>query len=265
MHRILASHRIVKFDRCLTPFLFFLVALLLTGCVESDVRIFVKPDGAGRITETLLMGKDLLMVGGKPLEKTTPMSDFQIKQKIEAYGGQVRLVSNEGILTDKSIGYKVVFEFDDINKFKYLMKGHKGKDISFGFKFTQGDPSVLLITNNYDLFADDLKEKTPEEKNAQEVLANDPRYKDLMKKMAELLANARITISVELGGKILDSNALYREGSVISLIDMDFNLFLPSDHFETLMSSQATKDEFMNMCVPGFKMDYQKEITVQYK
>lgn len=270
--KISHSNRVVKFGHHLRLMMVVLVAMLLTGCYEIDVRIKVNIDGTGLVTETLKMNKDVIKVNGKPLEKSTPMSATEINERIKAYGGQVRLVSNEGILTEKSFGYKVVFEFDDVNKFRFSMKQWPRKDLSYNFKLTQGDSSILQITSNIDLFADAEKGLTAEEKKLKklrEELTNDPKFKELMKKNAEQLADARLSICVELGGKVLKSNAMYSQGSVIDLFSVDFNQIKLSQDFEKLMTMQnsgkLTKDEYMKMRLPGVRVELQKEITVEYQ
>ena len=157
------------------------------------------------------------------MKKSTPMSATEINERIKSYGGQVRLVSNEGILTEKAFGYKVVFEFDDINKFRFSMKQWPRKDLSYIFKLTQGDSSILQITSNIDLFEDAEKGLTAEEKKLKklrEELTDDPKFKELMKKNAEQLADARLSICVEFGGKVLKSNAVYIQGSVYDLFSV---------------------------------------------
>lgn len=130
--------------------------IALTGCMQVDTLIKVKPDGSGVIEETFLMNKafvqqmrtmmeemakqmeqqmaeqaDQQMPEGKkedtpqkekePQKKPESFNIFnekELKERASDLGEGVTYVSGSKIVTDDYEGYKVIYAFNDIQKIK---------------------------------------------------------------------------------------------------------------------------------------------------
>lgn len=250
---------------------FLLLTMLLTGCVDIDVAIKVNPDGSGTVTETMLSKRDMgLKSNGKPvLLQAKPLDDFKVAMKIAGYGGQVHLLSNQALSVGEMVGYKAVFGFEDINKLQIPIKPNAGKEI-YTFRQTRDKTIRLDIFSTMDWLGESTKEPTVEEKNLAEAFVNDPKAKEFMNTILKGLKDANMSIHLEFAGQSIKSNAMYQQGQVIDLMKMDFNQMMQSPDFSKAMTIQnmgrkLTKEEIVAMKMPGMKVDFQKEISIEYQ
>lgn len=266
----LINQKVVK----LLYFGLFLVTTFLTGCIDVDVAIKLNKDGSGTVTETSLTKSDIdigVEINGKklPPTKAKPLDDFKVKMRIASYGGQVRLLSNEPSSSGDKVGYKAVFAFDDINQLRVPIDSNKGKDF-YTFHHIKGKTTRLQILSTMDWLEESEKEPTTVEKKLTEAFASDPKAKELMNSIITGLQYAKWSIHLELPSQTIKSNALYQRGFFIDLVTMNFGQMGLSPDFEKLMTMQnvgkkPTEEEMMAMRIPGMRVDFQKDISIEYE
>lgn len=294
--------------------LFVAMAFTLTGCLEYETRIKIRTDGSGTITETLKVNEetaDFLQSMDEQSEGKSVQESLFDKEKLRKeaadYGEGVSLVSATELNEMGKIGYKAVYAFPDIEKLvlqqnsltKQLPGGNNNEALSseedgtpsageavpgeeqFKLTFTKGDPALLRIK----LFdEEELKKKLSEqsdkeldeepepeeEENIDSLLSN-----DYMRTMRMFMEGLKMNIIVEADGKIIETNASYREGSAITLMGIDFDELLSDDKKlkSFIKTSNALKSqprpqtseelqEFLKR-IPGFKMEF-KEVLLKF-
>ena len=292
--------------------------LALTGCIQVDTLIKVKPDGSGVIEETVLMNKvfvqqmeamaeEMAKQMGQQMEQETDQqvsdgtkqgepqkekgpqeepekfdifNEKELKKRASELGEGVTYLSGSKIVTDDSEGYKAIYAFKDIQKIR--INQNPGEKVPSGpqqggpdsqkkkehitFIYTQGKPAELIIK---------LPAQKPEEKSEDTPAVETPAPPDdqqneaMMAQMKELFEGLKIAVAVEVEGKILETNATYRDGSKVTLMELDFGKLIEmGDKFKELSLAQpesleATK-QFMKD-IPGIKVESQEEIKITFQ
>jgi len=292
--------------------------IALTGCMQVDTLIKVKPDGSGVIEETFLMNKafvqqmrtmmeemakqmeqqmaeqaDQQMPEGKkedtpqkekePQKKPESFNIFnekELKERASDLGEGVTYMSGSKIVTDDYEGYKVIYAFNDIQKIKINQNpgekvpsgpqpespDSKTKEEYITFIYTKGKPSELLIK----LPAEKPKEKSedvPEDQTA--APTDDQQAEAMMAQMKGIFEGMKIAVAVEVEGEIIETNATHREGSRVTLMELDFGKLIETaeDFKKFSLAKPETLEEtkqFMKN-IPGIKVELNKEIEITFQ
>lgn len=243
-----------------------LAIVYLTGCVQTDTLVRVKPDGSGTVEETFLMSKEFIQEMQAMMEQLMDrmatddsaaekmkkgfevLDENDLKKKAYNMGTGVSYVSSKKLTTNWGEGYHAIYAFADINELK--INENPGENIPEGpipaspesedseeyirFRFTKGSPATLII-------------RTPEAKTNEKVepseepdtiendeaeVPDDPEESDeaeaamKMEQMKTMFKEMKIKTAVEVEGSIVSTNAAHREGSKIILMEIDFSRLL---------------------------------------
>ena len=261
----------------------FAVLFLLSGCFQLERVITVKKDGSGTIKETTLisvqmmqqMGQSMGSQSGGEMDESSYHDVKKLKADAVKMGTNVKYVSSKALKKDGKVGYEAIYAFDDVSKLSLetnpagsMMStpGMKSSDSSDNFKFIfkKGKTSELTIK----LPEDEAAEAEAMEVEEAEV---DPKMMEMMKTM---YAGMKIAVKIKFDGKIEKSNATYKDGSTITLLEMDFDKMMANESFmkKLASSSKGQSDKSMKKTwekyskeVPGFKAEFQEEIFVKFK
>ena len=267
-----------------------LFTLGLTGCLQIEKVVKLQPDGSGTVEESLVMGKDVVaqmeqMAAGfgglgekkedKPAAKGFDLLDEKkLKGAAEKMGEGVTFVSAKKIDNDKGSGYVATYAFKDINKLKLdqnpgdAMPAPTGVKKSSGpgaskvepvtFKFTKGAPAELVVK----MPAPDFKKPDKKEKaGGMEDMA--------MQMMQQVFKDMKVTMAIEVAGAIKETNAEYKDGSRVTLMEMDFNKLLANpekfkqlakENPKTLQESKA-----LMKSIDGVKVETAPEVTIKFQ
>jgi len=278
---------------------FFLV-LNLAGCFQSNTLVKVRPDGSGALEETFLMSKELIaqmkamqeqmagaMADGNNMQAKKgkgkdqafgALNAEELKKKAKELGEGVTYVSSKKVTTDKFEGYKTIYAFKDINKLRFNQnpsgnvpgsqaagKEADGKKEIIVFKFTKGKPSKLVIKMPEDKSVDKPEEFKGDIKKEQD--ANSEMM--MMAQMKEMFGGMKISLAVEVMGSIERTNATHREGSKITLMEMDFGkLFEQQENLKKFSAQKPdTIEDAKKMMkdIPGIKVELNKEVTIDFR
>lgn len=258
-------------------------AVCLSGCLQIEKIVKLKPDGSGTLEETLAMSKETAAklkqmtasfgkpAGGKKAAApdTGLMNEKRLREDADTMGDGVKFVSAKKIDTDKLQGFTAVYSFTDINKLKLdqnpasalsSVGGAKGdpgqsKNEPLVFHFTTGSPAELKITMP--------------QSNAPPKPQSDEAQAVAMQAMQQIFKDLKITIAVEVQGSIKATNAQYHDGSRVTLMEMDFNKLLSNpEKFKELakgnpQSLQESKALLKGL--EGVKIENAPEITVKFE
>ncbi len=260
-----------------------LLVLFLTGCVDTSTIVKVNRDGSGTIEETVIISMGFLeLIQGMSGESSEASEDFNIldkdklKEKASQIGEGVTLVSSENIKTDSGSGYKAIYSFKDINKIRINQNpaenvptpGSVGPDTEetgefITFKFKKGGTSTLEILKPQEKFSGD---QSGGSKGAEQKPATDPGMLDMMR---QIYQDMRISIAVDVAGTITSTNAQYRDGSRITIMELDFGKLLEDEErFQELVQAdpdtlEETKELFKDL--PGMKVEMQDTIKISFR
>lgn len=224
------------------------LAVGLSGCLNSGTLVKVKPDGSGTIEQTLLVNvaaiKGLMAgLGGQGQIKETPgsLDEAEFKRTAERMG--VRPVSITPLKEGGFEGSKSIFAFDDISKIRVdqdpqmaggpggaVTKSSTGTPIKFGFAKESGS-SVLTIT------VDEKNVKAGSKSNPTATIEKmDPAMMQMVKAMFQ---GFKVLIDLEVDGKIVKTNADYVNGSKVTLLELDMGTLLENEAALTALQSKV--------------------------
>ena len=271
-----------------------LALLILPGCFQVDTVIKVNRDGSGTVEETMLVSKKLLaqmnemMQGfaGKEGNNEKNKAQFpdiydpvKLKAKAAEMGSGVTYTSGKKIISDKFVGYQVVYAFTDINKLSLnqnrsedltapatIDDGSDKKPEKVMFRFSKGSPATLTIRQPEDASigkaakVEKPEVQTTEDKNL--TGANVEQFKEMM-------GGLKFSMTVEVSGNIVQTNATHHEGSRITVMEMDFDKLLENpEQIARLNRLQPKSFEDVRELarnIPGMKVDLNKELVVKFK
>ncbi len=187
----------------------------------------------------------------------------------------MKFVSAKKIDNEKGTGFVATYAFTDINKLKLdqnpgdAMPTPGGKKAPGGpgeskkepvtFKFTKGSPAELTVKMPVpDMKAVDKKKDQPE---GMEEMA--------MQMMGQMFKDMKVTIAIEVAGAIKETNAEYKDGSRVTLMEMDFNKLLANpekfkklakENPKTLQESKA-----LMKGIDGVKVETAPEVKIKFQ
>ncbi|OPY91128.1 MAG: hypothetical protein A4E72_00287 [Syntrophus sp. PtaU1.Bin208] len=261
----------------------------LWGCLNVETTVRVKPDGSGTLEQRVLVNPQVsqLMNQGtgskdRPLDL---LDEEKLKRDAEKMGTGVRLVSAERITTDEGIGYRALYAFDDINTLKIRQNPDEpplsGSDLSnsgseekplpekITFFFHKGNPSSLTIR----LPKPQEKQQTQEKETSAEKPSPKPEDRQEaandVEMVKSLFRGMRMVFAVEIQGAVLATNATYREGPRITLMEMDFDkLTSDTEQFQKLVQANPPRQGEIGDLLrtfPGIKAELQETVTVEFQ
>ena len=282
-----------------------LMLLCLVGCIQVDTVVKLKPDGSGTIEETVLMSKEFVKqmemmvtqmaaeLGAEEKEGETAkgfdmFNEDELKEKASALGEGVTYVSGKKVVTGEAEGFHATYAFTDINKLKLNQNpsdkapseaggpapGAKGeKKELIMFQFTKGPPATLIVKMPSQKPADKpavtekpavSEEPEPEEDEGME--EQDAAAAEMMKQMFK---GMKIAIAIEVEGSIVETNATHREGSRVTLMEIDFGkLIADVEKFEKFAERQPeTIEEVKSLMkdLPGIKVELNEQVMIKFK
>jgi hypothetical protein len=266
--------------------LVLLSAGALSGCFQSLVLVKVNKDGSGTLEETMVLTESFSQLLAKMSGQEAPSQDKQkndvdeqrLQEKARAMGEGVRLVSAEPVKNEKGSGYRAVFSFPDINKVR--VNQNPGAGIAAGpgaeeesqsqspeewlqFRFTPGSTSTLQVLYPTPT---EGEQETQKEEEPQQDMGENP---EMMQMMRQLYSDMRISITLEVAGRIVDTNARYVDGSRVTLMDVDFGKLLEDEtRFQQLLNANPKSIEEIEQITgdnPALRLDTQQEISIRFR
>jgi hypothetical protein len=246
-----------------SAFCALIVAAFVTGCIDVEKVVTVKPDGSGTVTETIILTKtalaslkatsDQLAKDASAKSKAETATDgFKLldEKKLRAaatkMGGGVTLVSAKTVTTAKGEGYTAIYAFNDIrtlllnqNPVESMVEVNVGqekveKPENIAFEFTKGAPARLIV-----------KTASTQPANVKTPPAAPQEKDDEMGRQMfqQVLKDMRVAISIRTDGTITETDAEYHDDARVVLLDIDFNKLL-ADREKMNALAKANPDTF---------------------
>ena len=270
-----------------------LAGLLLSSCLQVKTTVKVNTDGSGTVDQTFLMKSEMVaMMSGlnsmgtdstkgseEPQKEFSLFDEAQLRKDADKMGTDVRLVSAEPVKTDWGEGYHAVYAFKDITKIQVnqnpgdslpsQMGQSKGENAEkqvpdyVRFGFTKANPSVLKITFPAPKAASDGAASSDKPATDQKMTEQD------IAMITQFYTDMQITMAVEFNGTIVSSNATFRDGNRVTLVDFQFNQLLQSPEFMKQLkegkSDKMSNFQTLGKMFPGMKIETQPEVQVRFR
>ena len=272
------------------PLLLALCASLsFSGCFQIDKNVQVKPDGSGTIVETVTMGTAMIaqmkaMAGGfgEPPAAGAKAKGFELldeaklKEEAAKMGEGVTFVSAKKITAPDREGYTATYAFKDIAKVKLstnppdiggsgnLKMTGKGDTEPVTFAFTKGKTAELTVTTPA------MKPAAPKSKEETAADAQQEAMSEAMlPMMQQMFKDMRMSMSVEVAGKITATNAAHKEGARVTMLEVDFNKILADPAKMKAMAkikdpNSAEAKAFLKT-IPGMKVETANPVKISFQ
>jgi hypothetical protein len=257
------------------------LSLLLSGCFSDKTVMKVNADGSGTITVTTQMKTAALKqmkemakaFGGDNAKEPELFSEKEAKEKAAKMGEGVELVSCEPIKNSDAEGLKATYSFKDISKLKIseiseppggggpgAPKGKAGPPLTFKFaKQANGNSLITILTPPLDTKTDANPGAAP---------AGGDIPDEQLGMMKEMIGGLKVSIQLEVAGKLVKTNSSHVEGSTVTLMEMDFDKIIADlPKFKKLVASQPKSPEEAKALLkgfPGVKMNLEPETTIEF-
>lgn len=286
--------------------------LLLSGCVEQSTVVKVKQDGSG-LVHIRLHQKNVTIFGTPSKEETIKLpSEAQIDLAMEQMGGDVQFVSLEKSENRSGwSGYDLILQFADVNNlivpsslsktlstadasnsedaedaskqandagktkpknapsemelsYRFAMSGDQLEIVSFGYSEEKPtlDPNQDAAEGAIDPFAQE-----PESPSGS--LSNAAFQEFAIKAMAD----ARIGLFVQLDGEVIESNAKYQKGNLVTLLEAKIGEMVDNEKSMAMLKGLSKKNtDSMTRAqaaefdaLKGMSIDTQEKVVVKFK
>ncbi len=263
--------------------------LVLAGCFDVETVVRVRPDGSGQVEERMLMGGELIAMAkqmqamsGDEAKTDSLFKREELEQRAAAMGPGVSLVSVEPLVDEKREGYVAVYAFPDINQLTLNQNpgdkapsgagmqadgaGKEKEPLTFAFK---PGPTPELIIRSPGAGANKGESDAPPKSASKTGSPQDEAAAQMaMAMMKEMFKELRITMAVEVEGEILDTNASFRDGSRVTLMEMDFGKLLANaEKFEEFAKSNPetlADAKAIMQGLDGIKAELNPEVRIRF-
>jgi len=266
--------------------------LALAGCIKDTRTIKLNADGSGTIVVTSTMKaaalqqiRGMARAFGAPEGKSPEMfSEEQARAKAGKMGDGVELVSFEKIRTEAEEGMKAVYSFKDITKLRIsdepeapeapggmpgAARPAKKDPITFKYVRTPGGNSVLTVVSpGGKEIREALKEEAPEKDKEKEKEDEEEPEETQLSTMKEVLGGLKLSIQIEIPGRIVKTNTPHVSGSTVTLLEVDLDQMLGDmARFKKLAKANPRSlEEARKLAagIPGMKACPDPELTIEF-
>ena len=244
------------------------LALLTTSCLQQETTLSLNKDGSGTITETTILGAQMLAMmgaaggeGGDPLDQMIAQAKVKSDQAIANMGEGVTLKEIKKLDKGGKKGLITVYQFKDINQLQYAFGGSLGDDDGGGEDKEPLDISykngVLTINNKYEKAKEGERPAKPEMGDQQLAMAQ------------QMMGDMRMALKLEFPGGIAETNARHQDGNKVTVMDIDFGKLMAQEgKFKEFMKAQpGSPAEAAKLLkgVDGVKIETAEKLTVKLK
>jgi hypothetical protein len=207
------------------------------------------------------------------------LDEKKLKEAAAKMGTGVTFVSAKKLSTDKGEGYVATYAFTDINQLRIdenrsdampnpggpggqPKKEEKSEPITFQFK--KGKVAELIVKNP-------APDATPGKQKADKPAEADaPGGEEMaMMMMQQMFKDMKLTVAVEVVGKVVKTNAEHVAGNRATLMEMEFNKLManPAKFKELSKANPKTIEETKALVkgVEGIKVESKPSVSIQFQ
>lgn len=270
---------------------FLLIALLalgMAGCIDVDTVVQVSADGSGTVRERVLVSRTLtaplramteglgrLQGGDPPLEPFSVLDRERLARRAERMGAGVSLVAADPVEDETGEGYVARYRFPDVTRLR--INQNPGDRAPLGGGMGAAPAGEELVTFGFEPGpTPELRVRMPRKagpeaqpEGAPPEPPGGPAGEAMLAKAREWFRGLRVAVAVEVAGEILETNASYRDGRRVVLMELDFSeLLRDTERLEALAqrrprSLEEAKEWLRDL--PGVKVETEPEVRIRFQ
>ena len=261
-----------------------LMVLALPGCFQSETTIHLNKDGSGTLVEETRFGAQMLEMigqlgaigGDDKAAKPDPVKDLMSEEKAKTHaaklGEGVTFVKAEPSELKGAKGARMTYAFKDINKLKISAGDSMNALSSMPGAEAKADKNVEPMVFNYAEGKLSIKMPQPKKPDAPDATVKRPEMDnpEAMAMMKQMCSDMKMSVKLVVEPGIGETNATHREGSTITLMEMNMGKLVENaDAMKKLAKIDPKEDPTVAMealkGIDGIKVETQKEVTVTVK
>lgn len=266
--------------RCYLALASTLVALVLPSCLQNETTIHLNKDGSGTLVEKTTLGAQMQAMlqqfaqfGGGDAEGKDPLAEMfspdKAKAKAASMGEGVSFDHSEPLEIGPNRGATTTYRFADINKLALsptdavknaspmaaqMPPTPKGKPVTFNY--ADGKLTIIMPAP---------AKQDPADPGAPD-LAGNPQMEQMMK---EALGDMKMKLKLVVETGISETDATYRDGNTIVLVDMEMAKVLENPEALQKMTGAGKNDPAAAFealrGIDGVRIESKEQVTVQLK
>lgn len=267
-------------------------SLSLAGCMSSDLRIVVRPNGSGTLTHTIAVSKsawahfDAMAAAAGDRTALTEQRRLVITERdaesiTYRLGKNVRMLSTRSISSGDTEGRTSVYAFDRIQDLRIdflppgpgmLIYGIGVEGVGmvpggrlqtyFEFELTAPEPGKKLLTVR---FPDQRLDPSAAP------MSTEPRPNNTPEELAMLqgfVKGARVELTIEPETRLLRTSSPHREENRVVLMALDIEKIALSDEVDKLWGFRPASFDEIRWAVhdlPGATLAIDREVTLEFE
>ena len=272
---------------------------LLSGCIDVEKVVAVKPDGSGSITETVVLTREAIaslkqignQLGARPgagaAVQTSPsdesyqlLDEKKLRAATKSMGKNVTLLSAKKVSTAKGEGYVAIYGFTDIadlkldqNPLQNMVKVDVGADST-----PQGNDAEPTAEEGIEKIHFEFHKgvparlvvQLPKDAAAPRAVATEKSDDPMNDQMVQqIIKDMRVRIFIKPEGTITETDAQFHNASQVTLMEIDFNKLLanPTKLKAFIKARPRTFEEAKGLVkgINGVKVETKPAITVAFE
>lgn len=203
-----------------------LLVLPLAGCFQIASTITVRPDGSALVRDEVTLSGMATLALLEDEKGEGGVSKAQLQARAAALGPGVTLVG----LDRRDDGFTAVYSVPDVGRLRYtvpdLPVGDDDGDetiadasLDLTFAFDGGRPAVLRVVVP--------EEEAPDAPDAEPMTAAErAEAAQGLRIVRALLGDARVVVEVAVEGRVVETDAAFRDSSIVTVYDVGFDALL---------------------------------------
>ncbi len=258
------------------------LVLTLSGCLRFNETLVVEKDGSATLYRSFQMQMQVaqMMMSMSSMGNPDAAQEFSLLDEEELMneaaemGPGVELVSLEPFEDEWGEGYDAAFAIPDIEEFFWAsgpgnamgdMAATMGEEDTdyFTFAFEPGSTATLTVFAPQPGEADMVDDMEMGEMGEISEMGTEE-----MMMLSGLYEGMRISLDIEVNGRVASSNASYQDGSLFTILDLDMDGLMsdPADFQEFLESQQGDiEDPEVLNDLSGVRVETEDEIEIRFR
>jgi hypothetical protein len=250
-------------------------AMLSGGCFQVATVVKLKGDGSGTIEQRILftqaaMAQMRQLAAASGGGDANPLSEQQARDAAPSLGQGVTFVSSVPIDSAEGVGREIVYAFSDVTTLKLDQSpsppggpaagpdGAERRVVSFDLTRLANGNSRLTIRMPQLPALPGGTAASP---------LPSPASPEQFAVVRQMLAGARVEMSIEPAGKLVHTSSPYVAGQRVTLLEMDVDALLAATSVTDRLQHAHTPEEMKAILksVPGLKVNLDPELTIEFQ
>lgn len=256
------------------------VALASTGCLRATYTLNLKPDGSGTIHQTMAMtaaamGQAGMMMGAE--SGSLIPDETKLRAAAAEMGTGVRFLNSTPYTTAGFKGVTAVYAFDDIRTLSLSMDkmmaagmdtpvADKAPDAEVKLSFARAANGTTLMLTMPQLPKPTAEEEAQARAAAEKAGVPSKMPPEAEAMMKQLLNGLLVEVALNVDGTIVSTNAPYRQGNKLVLLQLDGSELLKAGlNMSQMMNMSGGNMQEQLLKTPGVKFVTLPEIRIQFR